>query len=148
MHINKLKIEYSHDFSNWINQHVVMLKDGNLNELDVEHLIEELEDMGKSNVRELESRFVVLIAHLLKWQFQPTKRSNSWLGSIVEQRIQLLRLLRKSPSLKRELQNSVTDAYADAVLVASDETGIAEKNFPNTCPYNMEQLLNREFYPT
>lgn len=148
MHIKKLKIEYSHDFFNWINQHVVMLKNGNLNELDVEHLIEELEDMGKSNIRELESRFVVLIAHLLKWQFQPNKRSNSWLGSIVEQRIQLLRLLRKSPSLKRELQNSVADAYADAVLVASDETGIAEKNFPNTCPYNMEQLLNREFYPT
>lgn len=59
MHINKLKIEYSHDFSNWINQHVVMLKNGNLNELDVEHLIEELEDMGKSNIRELESRTVV-----------------------------------------------------------------------------------------
>lgn len=95
MYTNKLTSEYSNDFSNWINQHIAIFKERKLNEIDIEHLIAELEDMGKSNVRELESRFIILIAHLLKWQFQSDKRSSSWRGLIVEQRVRSLRLLNR-----------------------------------------------------
>lgn len=147
MQTNKLISEYSNDFFNWIKQHIAILKEHRLEEIDIEHLIEELEDMGKSNVRELESRLIVLIAHLLKWQFQSDKRSSSWNGSIVEQRVRLLRLLKKMPSLKRELQSAIEDAYGDAILIASRETGLPETIFPRLCSYSVEQLLNIEFYP-
>ena len=145
--MNTLALEYEQDFQGWINQHITLLKTGKVNELDVEHLIAELEDMGKSNVRELESRFVILIAHLLKWQFQVDKQNSGWRGSIIEQRVQILRLLRKIPSLKRELPNAVSDAYTDALCLAIDETGLPKKTFPLACPYSLEQLLDKTFYP-
>jgi hypothetical protein len=145
--MNTLALEYEQDFQGWINQHITLLKTGKVNELDVEHLIAELEDMGKSNVRELESRLVILIAQLLKWQFQVDKQSSSWRGSIIEQRVQLLRLLRKIPSLKRELPNAVSEAYADALNLAIKETKLLSTIFPTECPYSITQLLDDDFYP-
>lgn len=103
--------------------------------------------MGKSNIRELESRFMILIAHLLKWQFQPDKQSSSWRGSINEKRVQILRLLKKTPSIKRELNNAINDSYADALFLASDKTSLPEITFPQNCPYTIEQLLDKAFYP-
>lgn len=138
---------YEYDFNAWIAQQVTLLKQGKTSEIDVIHLIAELEDMGKSNLRELESRFIILIAHLLKWQFQPNQQSSSWRGSINEQRIQLSRLLRKTPSLKRELTNTVTEVYLDALELATDDTGLATSIFPMACPYSIEQLLDKTFYP-
>lgn len=145
--MNYLATQYEQDFNAWIQQHIELLKQGRTNEIDVIHLIEELEDMGKSNLRELESRFVILIAHLLKWQFQPEKQSSSWRGSISEQRVQLLRLLRKIPSLKPELQNAIVDAYPDALKIAMSETGLPHSTFPECCMYCIEQLLDEDFYP-
>jgi hypothetical protein len=147
MAINKFTELYEHDFNAWIYQQISLLKEGKTNEIDIEHLIEELEDMGKSNLRELENRFVILIAHLLKWQFQLERQSSSWRSSMSEQRVQLLRLLRKVPSLKRELQNAIIDAYPDALELAIDETCLPESTFPKTCPYTIEQLLDKHFYP-
>jgi hypothetical protein len=138
---------YEHDFNAWIDQQINLLKVGKINEVDVEHLIEELEDMGKSNLRELESRFIILIAHLLKWQFQSDRQSSSWRGSIREQRAQLLHLLKKTPSLKRETDHAIANAYPDALEIAVDETGLAESHFPEKCPYSVEQLLDKLFYP-
>jgi hypothetical protein len=138
---------YENDFNAWIAQQIGLLKAGKTNEIDTEHLIEELEEMGISSLRELESRFVILIAHLLKWQFQFDQQSGSWRGSINEQRVQILRLLRKVPSLKRQINDAITDAYPDALEIAIDETGLAESCFPKTCPYSVEQLLDKQFYP-
>jgi hypothetical protein len=145
--MNKFTEMYEHDFHAWINNQISLLKAGKTNEIDVMHLIEELEDMGKSNLRELENRLVILIAHLLKWQFQPEKQSSSWRGSINEQRIQLLRLLRKVPSLKREIPNAITDAYPDTLDLAIDDTGLSNSTFPKICPYTIEQFLDKHFYP-
>lgn len=145
--MNNLATEYEHDFYVWVQRHIALLKQGKVSEIDVEHLILELEDMGKSNLRELESRFVVLIAHLLKWQLQPEKRSNSWSSSINEQRVQIARLLRKIPSLKREMPNAIKDAFADAVKLAAKETKLPQATFPNECSYTLEQLLDDDFYP-
>jgi hypothetical protein len=138
---------YEYDFNEWIAQQIALLKQGRTNEIDAIHLITELEEMGKSNLRELESRFIILIAHLLKWQFQPNQQSSSWRDSINEQRLQLSRLLRKTPSLKRELINTVTEVYLDALELATDDTGLAMSIFPTTCPYSIEQLLDKTFYP-
>ena len=78
---------YEKDFYAWIQYHIELLKQGKLEQLDVEILIDELESMGKRDKRELVSHFIILIAHLLKWQFQPHQRSNSWQNSIDEPRI-------------------------------------------------------------
>ena len=91
---------YDTDFNLWIEQHIILLKQGRFNEIDTTHLIEELEDMGKSNYRELENRLIVLIAHLLKWQYQDEARSNSCKSTINEQHCRLNRLLKDVPSLK------------------------------------------------
>ncbi len=138
---------YEYDFNEWIVQQIALLKQGRTNEIDAIHLITELEEMGKSHLRELESRFIILIAHLLKWQFQPNQQSSSWRGSINEQRLQLSRLLRKTPSLKPEVTHAVTEVYQDALELAIDDTGLAASTFPTTCPYSIEQLLDKTFYP-
>jgi len=145
--MNKLTEIYNSDFHAWIQAQIHLLKTGKIDELDIPHLIEELEDMGKSNVRELESRFLILIAHLLKWQFQPDKQNSSWRGTIKEQRIRLLRLIQKVPSLKPEMDNAINSVYSDAVELASDETNLSESTFPEHCPYTIAQLLNKQFYP-
>jgi hypothetical protein len=150
-----LALEYERDFDVWIQQHIALLKQGRVNEIDVEHLIEELEDMGKSNSRELESRLIVLIAHLLKWQFQLKKltkrwkefRGSSWQHTIIEQRLQIHKQLKNVPSLKTRIQNAIIESYPYAIEIAVDETGLPKSTFPDSCPYTIDQLLDRKFYP-
>ncbi|BAP55360.1 hypothetical protein THII_1063 [Thioploca ingrica] len=153
--MNKFTELYEHDFNAWIHNQISLLKAGKTNEIDIEHLIEELEDMGKSNLRELESRFIILIAHLLKWQFQLATletqwqdfEGKSWRKTIIEQRTQLLYLLKKVPSLKQKLQNAVTEAYLEAVMLVVKESKLSKSIFPIDCPYTIEQLLDDDFYP-
>jgi hypothetical protein len=153
--MSNLVAEYEQDFDAWIQQHINLLKQGRLEEIDVDHLIEELEDMGKSNRRELVNRFIPLIAHLLKWQYQYKQLQNqwvtftggSWRGTITEQRTKMTKLLKQSPSLKGKLPEAILDAYPDALKVAVSETGLPKSTFPNSCPYTIEQLLDEDFYP-
>ena len=88
-----------------------------------------------------------LIMHLLKWQFQSDRRSNSWKYTVKEQRIQIIDLLEESPSLKRELISKFNHIYEKALVMAVAETGIPEKNFPLKNPYSLEQCLDDEFFP-
>jgi hypothetical protein len=138
---------YKHDFNAWVHSQISLLTQGKVSELDIEHLVEELEDMGKSNLNELESRYVILIAHLLKWQFQSDYQGRSWLNSIDEQRVQIGRLLRKFPSLKPKIQEAVEDAYPDALKLAVKETRLDKSIFPIVCPYSNEELLDDDFLP-
>jgi len=150
-----LKREYEQDFHKWIEHHIALLREGRVNEIDIGHLIEELEDMGKSNRRELKNRFAVLIAHLLKWQYQyeqlqdlwRTFTGGSWRATINNQRTELIDLLQDSPSLKRFLAEVVIDAYPSALELVIEETNLPESTFPKICPYTIEQLLDKKFYP-
>jgi len=119
------QVLYEQDFYNWIEQTVDLLKKGRLFEVNTEILIDELESMAKRDRRELLSRLVILLAHLLKWQYQPSHRSNSWHSSIVEQRYQIKKQLEDSPSLKNQLATFLIKAYLDAVKLAQAETGMA-----------------------
>ncbi|HHC24626.1 MAG TPA: DUF29 domain-containing protein [Desulfobacterales bacterium] len=145
--MNNLESVYEQDFYLWICHNVELLKNGMLSQIDLKNIAEELEDMGKSQHRELLSRLEVLFAHLLKWQFQPDHRSNSWKGTIVEQRHRIKRLLKTSPSLKHQMEKKITEAYSDAVEYAAAKTGIPESDFPQTCPYSMDEALDKNFYP-
>ncbi len=139
-------VDYETDFYSWALHNAQLLKEGKFAELDVEHLIEELEDMG-NNRHELASRFMVLIGHLLKWEYQPNHRSSSWEGSINEQRLQINWLIQDKPSLKPNLLPAVTKAYPKAVKLATKDTKLPPTQFPQACPYTLEQLLDEDFYP-
>ena len=139
---------YDSDFNLWIQEHIQLLKASRFSEIDTAHLVEELEDMGKRDKRELRNRLLVLIAHLLKWQYQVEGRGTSWESSINEQRRQLLLLLKDMPSLKSLIDGSVIEIYADAVEWASDETHMPQHVFPAQCPYTQEHLLDKKFYPS
>ena len=138
---------YDQDFLLWTEKIAGLLRAGRLDELDIEHLAEEIEDMGKSQRKELESRLAVLLVHLLKWGWQRDKWSDSWKATVANQRAELRRLFRQSPSLQTHLPESAAESYRDAVEEAALETGLSPGTFPERCPFNSEQILDRDFLP-
>src|SRR3990167_3765622 len=143
----KLKNEYETDFYAWTLHNAKLVRQRKLSEIDIENIAEELESMGKSDRRELVNRLAILMAHLLKWQFQPNERSNSWKTTIRNQRIDVIDLLDESPSLKNELDLKLAHAYKKSVLIAMEETKFDEKVFPKKSPYTLDQCLNSDFFP-
>jgi hypothetical protein len=153
--MNQLAQIYETDFTAWTDQTVQLLKHRNFTEIDLEHLIEELEGVGHSNRDELVSRFVILIAHLLKWQFQLEQLSNlyghfaggSWRATINLQRLEIRRKVKRNPSLKNFMKEAVEEAYPDAIDLAHKDTNLPISTFPNTCPYSIEQITDDSFFP-
>ncbi|MEL7035425.1 MAG: DUF29 domain-containing protein [Cyanobacteria bacterium J06592_8] len=136
---------YEQDFSLWIQQTVQHLKESHFNEVDIENLIEEVESIGRREKRELKSRLIILLMHLLKWQYQPEKRSENWRSTITEQRIYLEGLLEDSPSLKSLTLEVFEACYQKARLKASEETGIKLNFFPKESPFTLEETFNSSF---
>ncbi len=132
---------YHTDFYLWTQQQADLLRQGALSALDVENLIEEIETMGKSQRDATGSHMVIVMMHLLKWQYQPERRSNSWRDSIVNGRIQIEDLLDNNPSLKPHVQSLIEKGYAKAKRYASRETGLPLITFPEQCPFTMEQII-------
>lgn len=140
-------VEYKEDFYAWLLKNAALLQAKNFVEIDNENVAEELVGMAKSEKRQLVNRFAVLLAHLLKWQFQPNRRSKSWERTIKEQRKRIQLLLEESPSLKHELAEKISDAYEIAILTAANGTGLDESAFPDSCEYRFEDILASQFYP-
>ena len=138
---------YETDFVEWVDRAAELLKQGRLSELDIENLIEEVESLGKRDRRAIQSNLVVLLMHLLKWEFQPEHRSNSWRGSIREHRRRISLILEDSPSLKNYLSQKYEDCYEEARLQAADETGLPLNTFPEECPYPTDQVMSTDFLP-
>lgn len=138
---------YETDFYAWTQEQVSLLKTQQCDRLDTVNLIEEIEALGRKERQELRNRLGVLLGHLLKWQFQAEKRSNSWLSTIREQRIQIKLLLQDSPSLKPYLDEVFLAAYELGLALAIRETRLGEQIFPEECPYTPEQVMNSEFLP-
>ncbi len=147
---------YRTDYAEWARRTALLLRAGDFGALDVAHLLDELEDMGKSEYRELENRLVILLAHLLKWQYQLpllTARwqefdGRSWRSTIIEQRDRLARLLDQAPGLKPRLPTVIGTAYTDAAALAAKETGLAPGTFPPECPYTQGQIQDDGFFPS
>ncbi|AYJ92224.1 TPA: DUF29 domain-containing protein [Klebsiella pneumoniae] len=138
---------YDTDVVAWANEQAALLRAGKLSQLDIENIAEEIEDVGKSEKRELASRMAVLLAHLLKWQFQPGRRGSSWQRTIKEQRKSVRLRIRKTPSLKVCLADSewLEEVWSDAVANAAEETGL--DGFPDNCVWSSIQILDEDFYP-
>lgn len=143
----KLKALYDADFNLWIETQVAALRDQHFEDLDFPNLIEEIEDSAKRDKRALRSHLKVLLLHLLKWQFQPANRSNSWNASIANARIEIEDILLDSPSLKTYLLTAVDKAYANARTLAAKETGLELQAFPESSPYRLSQILETDFLP-
>lgn len=138
---------YDKDFFAWAHAQAECLRHKDFKHLDLAHLVEEVEDMGNQNKHELKNRLVILIMHLLKWQFQPERKGNSWYQTIAVQRIDIEELLDDNPSLRHFLPDLFIKAYDTAVSKASLETGINKKAFPLQCNWSIEQILNEDFFP-
>jgi len=138
---------YEKDFYSWTQNQAEMLRSGNYENLDMVNLIEEIESMGKSEQRELESRLEVLLMHLLKWRYQPESRGKSWEATIIEQRDRLVDHLKKNPSLKSRLPEVQESAYHYAVVGAYRETNLDMSVFPKPCPWTFEEAMNPDFWP-
>jgi hypothetical protein len=138
---------YEKDFYAWTQEQANLLKTGQWERLDAVNLTEEIEALGRKERQELRNRLGVLLGHLLKWQFQPEKRTNGWLGTIREQRVQIKLLVEDSPSLKPYLEEVFLTAYELGLALAIRETQLGEQRFPEVCPYTLEQALNAEFLP-
>jgi hypothetical protein len=138
---------YERDFYAWTQEQAALLRSGQLERLDRVHLAEEIEALGRQERRELVNRLGILLGHLLKWQFQPHLRGKSWRATLSEQRRQIQRLLKESPSLKPELAAALAEAYQDGILLVVKETPLAEDDLPAECSYTLEQVVNLGFYP-
>ena len=138
---------YEEDFYLWTQRMAEALRSRNFDALDLENLLDEVESLGRSDRRELKNCLVVLLHHLLKWQFQAEMRSGSWKGPLSEQRRRIRNVLDDSPSLRSFLAASVEECYQDARQEASDETELAIVIFPEVCKYTIEEILSVEFLP-
>jgi hypothetical protein len=138
---------YTTDFNVWVKKTVQLLREGCWNEIDLEHLIEEVESLGKSERRGIVSQLTRLLLHLLKWQYQPQRRSDSWLDSITDARTQIELAIADSPSLKNYPAEQLADCYQRARRQAAKQTGIAISTFPETCEYELELVLADDWLP-
>ena len=141
-------IDYERDFHAWALRNAALLRAGRLDELDLEHIAEELESMGASERRELLNRMQVLLVHLLKHQYQPEPRGKRWQLTINHQRTAIERLLEQSPSLAGLLDAAnLAKVYRKAVRDAVIETDLDAHLFPPDCPYALDQLLDDDWLP-
>jgi len=138
---------YETDFYAWTLEQSKLLKNGDFKDLDIINLMEEIESLGKQERRELDNRLGILIGHLLKWDYQPEKRSKSWRATIREQRRAAQKLMSQNPSLKPYLAEAIADAYESGQDLVVAETPLDYANLPENCPYTSEQLFDPSFPP-
>jgi hypothetical protein len=138
---------YTTDFHLWVQQTAQLLRERRWQEVDVENLIEEVEDLGKSERRGITSQLTRLLLHLLKWQYQPQRRSDSWLDSITDTRTQIELAIKDSPSLSNYPADQLELCYQRACRHAAKQTGMSLSHFPPACPYALAQVLDEDWLP-
>lgn len=143
----ELKDLYEKDGHDWYFRNAQLLKQGKINEIDIENIAEELESMGKAERNKLESFLIQLFLHLLKWKYQPKLQCSSWESSIKKQRIHAKDHIKENPSLKGSLTEIVNKAYRYARLEAESETGLPIETFPEEMPFTLEESLKDKWFP-
>lgn len=147
--LQMLQTLYEQDFYAWVEQTAELLRLHHWDTLDLEHLIEEVVDLGKSQQRALQSALRLVLSHLLKWKYQHERRSRSWQVTITRERLNLDELLQESPSLQRFLNDAewINTTYQRARREAMVETSLSEDNFAIVCPFSIDGILDLDFYP-
>ena len=142
-----MTITYQIDFNMWLKETTQLLIENRWQEIDKEHLIEEISELGKSERRAIYSQLIRLLLHLLKWQYQPQRRSDSWLDSITDARTQIEFTIKDSPSLKNYPQEQLQESYEKARRQAAKQTGLIISTFPEECLYSLELILDENWLP-
>lgn len=139
---------YDRDYHLWLEETAQLLKNKNFNQLDLENLVEEIETLGRSERNKLISSLRLIYQHLLKWQYQPEKRSKSWTDTIDRERDNINDYIEDMSSLKRLLDNpeAIAKAYSRGRRDAMKETGI--NNLPRECPFAIEQVIDPNYLPS
>ncbi|MGH7836726.1 MAG: DUF29 domain-containing protein [Candidatus Binataceae bacterium] len=142
---------YEHDYYAWAREQALALRERQIELLDFAHLAEEVDALADRDRRELRSRLMRILVHLLKWRFQAARRSRSWAATLDVQRTEIETLLESSPSLRGELPALIARAFTSAQRVAGREMRLERDEwtcrFPVECPWSVEQILDVEFYP-
>lgn len=143
---------YDKDFFEWTASTAQQIREGHIADADLEHIAEEIEDIGRRDQRSVESHLNILLIHLLKWRLQPERRysksgRSSWLNSILEQRRSLRSIFHQSGSLERHAVRSLLGVYQTSLQQASAQTGLPLAKFPDICPFRFEQIMDDDFLP-
>jgi hypothetical protein len=138
---------YEIDFYAWTQEQARLLRERRWGDLDLDNLVDEVASVGSSEKREIRNRLTIILAHLLKWKYQPGRRGASWVATLFEQRGQLADIIEGSPSLETYFRDQVHARYLSARLAAAKESGVAFGLFPEACPFTPEQVLDLECFP-
>ena len=141
-----MNTDYHYDLAAWAAHQAELLIAGRMQDLDVANLIEEMEAMSRKEHRELLRRMSILIAHLLKWMYQPTHRGNSWRRTILDQRQEINDLIEDSPSLANHFDEMewLQKAWQRGVQQAINETGI--KTLPQQAIWTINEIREKDFF--
>lgn len=145
--LNRAVVGYEADFYAWTQQQAEQLRAVRPSGFDWANLAEEIEDVGKSQKQKIESNLVIVLLHLLKLAHQPASAKSGWRSSVIEHRRRIARIARDSPSLRRYPATVLKEEYASAREMAAAETELPLATFPETCPFTIEQVLDRDFWP-
>lgn len=142
---DRTRADYDRDLYAWAFEQAALLREGRFDEVDIANIADELESLGRSEFRSYASAYRVLLLHILKWDHQPERRSRSWWASIAVQRDRIGYILTDNPSLKSRTEEAIARGYREARLIASDETELPLRRFPELCPYDPKSILDRPF---
>jgi hypothetical protein len=143
--LEKERARYDSDFYSWSQEQGRLVREGRWSEVDRQNVAEEIESLGREQFNKLESAVRIVLIHMLKWDYQPERRSRSWALSIKGRRIALRNVIADNPGLKPRIGEAITRAYEQACVEAANETGLGQKIFPATCPYSFDDITSREF---
>jgi hypothetical protein len=154
---------YNRDYMLWVQEQKKLLASRRFDELDLDNLLEEVADMGKSEPRAFKRHLIQLLTHLLKWDFQQNQMNDlreidhwfrSWLDTVQIQRYSAVSVLADNPSLKPRIQGIYNEAYQQARILAAkglnsyiDARHFTIKDFPEDCPWTFEQVIEEDFLP-
>jgi len=139
------RADYDADFYSWSLEQARLLRESNWAQIDRENVAEEIESLGREQFNKLESALRVLLLHILKWDHQANRRSRSWVLSIEGQRVEVEEVLADNPGLTPRIVEALARAYRKARIEAAKETGLEKTEFPDTCPYEFDDIMTREF---
>lgn len=137
---------YLEDYGAWITAQIELIRDGQFDELDLEHLLEEVEGLARSNFDAFKSAIRIVLIHMLRWDVQPEYRIRSWATSINGHRIRVVEALEESPSYKSRVDEAVRKAYRLARYHAAKKTRRSVEHFPDTCPFTFDEIMTREHH--
>jgi uncharacterized protein (UPF0210 family) len=140
-----IKVKYEEDYYLWTQTMVENLKNKNYSKVDWDNLIEEIDDMGKSQKRAVESLLLRLTEHLLKlkyWEAEKERNKKHWQSEVVNFRVLLRKRLKESPSLKANLAEMYVEVLADSKQSISKLFDL-----PAITELTLAQVLDEDWFP-